>query len=464
MSEIHFASFIPAPWSRVASTARGGVGARLPRRLTQVALATGDAGAFALAYLVLMPFSTLIGGPNFARIAILLATAVIVLHASARLYPGYRLQPCEQLRRRVLATCKVAAIAAFAAILLTERPQLALAVVAFLALGLIGQPFMHWVAMQACRRLGLWGERAVILAGPNRAPTLIDYFTRNWQHGLRPVPAGAPDTPGSTAACIAVIADETLLTTADLATARRHFSEIVLLADTPYFKVAGLRPADIDGQFGLRLATGEQRPESALARRAADLAIAIPAALVSAPFLLLAAAAIYLVDPGPVFFRQPREGLAGRTIRVLKVRTMYRDAEQRLEALLATDAAARAEWSTHFKLKQDPRILPVVGHLLRSTSLDELPQLVNVIAGDMGIVGPRPFPEYHLNAMNAEFRHRRRSVIPGLTGLWQISERSDADLELQRQLDEFYIDNRSPWFDGHIVLRTIPAIFRRSGA
>jgi lipopolysaccharide/colanic/teichoic acid biosynthesis glycosyltransferase len=143
---------------------------------------------------------------------------------------------------------------------------------------------------------------------------------------------------------------------------------------------------------------------------------------------------------------------------------MYRDAEQRLEALLATDAAARTEWSTHFKLKQDPRILPVVGHLLRSTSLDELPQLVNVIAGDMGIVGPRPFPEYHLNAMNAEFRHRRRSVIPGLTGLWQISERSDADLELQRQLDEFYIDNRSPWFDGHIVLRTIPAIFRRSGA
>ncbi|MGB3416985.1 MAG: sugar transferase [Mesorhizobium sp.] len=464
MSETHFAPFVPLPLGGAASTAHGGMGARLSRQITQFALAMGDAGAFTLAYLVLTPFSTPIGGMDFARIAILVATAVIVLHVSAKLYPGYRLQPCEQLRRRVLATCKVAALAVFAAMLLTEQPQLALFIVTFLALGLIGQPVTRWIAMQACRRLGLWGERAVILAGPNRAPALTDYFTRNWQHGLRPVPAGATDMPGSTEACIAVIADETLLTTADLTTARRHFSEIVLLADTPYFKVAGLRPADIDGQFGLRLATGEQRADSALTRRAADLAIAIPAVLVSAPLLLLAAAAVYLVDPGPVFFRQPREGLAGRTIRILKLRTMYRDAEQRLEALLATDTAARAEWSTHFKLKHDPRILPVVGHLLRSTSLDELPQLVNVIAGDMGIVGPRPFPEYHLNAMNAEFRHRRRSVTPGLTGLWQISERSDADLELQRQLDEFYIDNRSPWFDGHIVLRTIPAIFRRSGA
>jgi lipopolysaccharide/colanic/teichoic acid biosynthesis glycosyltransferase len=82
----------------------------------------------------------------------------------------------------------------------------------------------------------------------------------------------------------------------------------------------------------------------------------------------------------------------------------------------------------------------------------------------MGIVGPRPFPEYHRLAMNAEFRHKRRSVTPGLTGLWQISERSDADLDLQRQLDEFYIDNRSLWFDWHILLSTIPAVFRRGGA
>jgi lipopolysaccharide/colanic/teichoic acid biosynthesis glycosyltransferase len=143
---------------------------------------------------------------------------------------------------------------------------------------------------------------------------------------------------------------------------------------------------------------------------------------------------------------------------------MYQDAEQRLEALFRDNPTMRAEWLSHFKLKDDPRILPVIGHMLRSSSIDELPQLANIIAGQMAIVGPRPFPEYHLLAMDGEFRNKRRSVTPGLTGLWQISERSNADIELQQQLDEFYIDNRSLWLDCQILLSTIPAVFKRRGA
>ena len=182
------------------------------------------------------------------------------------------------------------------------------------------------------------------------------------------------------------------------------------------------------------------------------------------PLLLAAAAAIYIADPGPVIYRQAREGHRGRPFAVLKLRTMYRDADLRLEALLAADAEARAEWETHFKLRRDPRILPGIGGLLRATSIDELPQLFNVMAGDMRLVGPRPFPIYHLAAMDAGFRVRRRSVMPGLTGLWQISERSEADLERQRQLDEFYIENRSFWFDLHVLLKTVPAVVRGDGA
>src|SRR6185312_10425107 len=153
--------------------------------------------------------------------------------------------------------------------------------------------------------------------------------------------------------------------------------------------------------IGVRLAAGDRRPPSKIMRRILDLAIAVPVALLFTPLVLVAGVAIHIIDPGPVFFWQPREGLAGKTARILKLRTMYRDAERRLETLLANDPAIQAEWSTHFKLKHDPRILPVIGHLLRSTSLDELPQLFNVIVGEMGIVGPRPFPEYHLLAMNA---------------------------------------------------------------
>lgn len=440
---------------------------RLSRPATQALLIAADIGAFAAACFLLLPLHPeSLEEIELGRVLALVAMAVIVFYASEKLYPGYRLQKHEQLRRRATASLKVAALAAFGAVLLPGGWRLALLIAGFLGVALLIQPVTHQAARRICRLLGIWGERAAIIAGSNRTPVLVDYFTRQWQYGLRPEPfvPGAQDMAGAAAPRIALIAAETAPLPDELASVRRQFAEVILLADTPCLKVAGLRPADIDGQIGVRLAAADRRPASRVVRRMLDLAIAVPAALVFMPFVLIAGAAIYLIDPGPVFFRQPREGLAGKTVRILKLRTMYRDAERRLETLLANDPAIQAEWSTHFKLKHDPRILPGIGHLLRSTSFDELPQLFNVIIGEMGIVGPRPFPEYHLLAMNAEFRHKRRSVTPGLTGLWQISERSNADLDLQRQLDEFYIDNRSLWFDWHILLSTLPAVFRRGGA
>ena len=440
---------------------------RLSRPATQAFLITGDIAAFAAACFLLLPLHPEnLEETELGRVFVLVATAVIIFYASEKLYPGYRLQKHEQLRRRATASLKVAALAAFGAVLLPGGWRLALLIVGFLGVALLIQPVTHHAARRVCRRLGLWGERAAIIAGSNRTPVLVDYFTRQWQYGLRPEPfvPGAQEMLGAAAPRIALIAAETIPLPDELASVRRQFAEVILLADTPCLKVAGLRPADIDGQIGVRLAAGDRQPAAKLVRRLLDLVIAVPAALVFTPFVLIAGAAIYLIDPGPVFFRQPREGLAGKTVRILKLRTMYRDAERRLETLLANDPAIQAEWSKHFKLQHDPRILPVIGTLLRSSSFDELPQLFNVIIGEMGIVGPRPFPEYHLLAMNAEFRHKRRSVTPGLTGLWQISERSNADLELQRQLDEFYIDNRSLWFDWHILLSTLPAVFRRGGA
>lgn len=291
------------------------------------------------------------------------------------------------------------------------------------------------------------------------------HFKNHWQYGIRPeaisldsleaLPDGGPS--------IAVIAGVTGAL-ADLAAMRRKFAEVILLSDTPSLKVSGLRPADVGGEIGIRLINSGSSVNSDLVRRILDLTIAIPASIVVAPFIAFAAAAIYAIDPGPVFFRHTREGRSGKPVHVLKLRTMYQDAEQRLEAVFRDDPNMRAEWLSHFKLKDDPRVLPVIGHMLRSSSIDELPQLANIIAGQMAIVGPRPFPEYHLLAMHSEFRDKRRSVTPGLTGLWQISERSNADIELQQQLDEFYIDNRSLWLDCQILLSTIPAVFKRRGA
>ncbi|RFB85161.1 exopolysaccharide biosynthesis UDP-galactose-lipid carrier transferase [Rhizobium leguminosarum bv. trifolii] len=440
---------------------------RLPRLATSSFLVAGDIASYLIVYFVLLSILPSGSEGTIAERAFTVAAlAAIVLYASAGLYPGYRLHDHEHLRRRTMAAVKVAVLAAFGAIVLPEGTRLLVAIVVFLGLGLIVQPFVHWIARGLCWRLGIWGERAVVIGGCNLAPALVAHFNDHWQYGVRPEPF-SPDTaealPGG-GPCIAVIAGDTDSLVSGLATLRRKFAEVILLSDTPSLKVSGLRPADIGGEIGIRLTTGGRSLNSDPVRRFLDLAIAIPATIVVAPFIAIAAAAVYAIDPGPVFFRHAREGRSGKPVHVLKLRTMYQDAEQRLEALFRDNPAMRAEWLSHFKLKDDPRVLPIVGHMLRSSSIDELPQLANIIAGEMAFVGPRPFPEYHLSAMDGEFRNKRRSVTPGLTGLWQISERSDADIELQQQLDEFYIDNRSLWFDCQILLGTIPAVFKRRGA
>ncbi len=161
---------------------------------------------------------------------------------------------------------------------------------------------------------------------------------------------------------------------------------------------------------------------------------------------------------------QEREGEAGRKIRVWKLRTMYPDADLMLARHLDASSEARQEWVRFFKLKQDPRILPGIGRLLRRTSLDELPQLWNVLKGEMSLVGPRPLPDYHLESFAPEFRVLRSKVPPGLTGMWQVSARSNGDIQVQEALDTYYIRNWSPWLDLHILARTVGAVLFPKGA
>jgi lipopolysaccharide/colanic/teichoic acid biosynthesis glycosyltransferase len=171
-----------------------------------------------------------------------------------------------------------------------------------------------------------------------------------------------------------------------------------------------------------------------------------------------------VLSPGPALFWQDREGRKGGTIRVPKIRTMMPDAERRMEELLRSDPALRDEWESAFKLKDDPRVIPVVGRLFRRFSIDELPQLWTVVLGQMSLVGPRPFPAYHLDALSPHARRLRDEVRPGITGLWQVTSRGRAGVEAQQAHDVYYIRNWSVWLDLHILARTVGVVLSGRGA
>jgi exopolysaccharide production protein ExoY len=181
-----------------------------------------------------------------------------------------------------------------------------------------------------------------------------------------------------------------------------------------------------------------------------------------APLMAFVAWQIRKVDGAPVFYAHGRVGRGGRIFRCWKFRSMVLDSEAALKQLLQSDPAARAEWERDQKLRDDPRITPI-GRFLRKTSLDELPQLFNILAGEMHFVGPRPVTLGELRRYGAHKRHYL-SVRPGLTGLWQVSGHNTTTYDRRVQLDARYVERRNPLVDLWIVLRTLKVVALKEGA
>ena len=414
-----------------------------------------------------------------AAVAILMAIFWL-----AGLYTGRGPSPFERLRLRTLG------VVAFCALEFgLQRPtvpggflQIGLMLPALLALG-------HYAELAArywLERKGLWSERAIIIGDNRSAELLIVELLARPLLGVRPVAAVSPTidktqvAPGGSLAGVPVVANiDALAEPIDVAIAigpaslaafdllnRRSgkIKSVLLLSGGPIGESLWKSTRALGQAVGVEVSADERLDQSPIIKRAVDLLlvslVVVPAGLIVA----LAALAVKLVDPGPIFYAQRRIGQQGRPIDVLKVRSMYQDAEQRLEQHLSRNPEARQEWARNFKLRNDPRVLPVVGAIIRKSSIDELPQLWNVLRGDMSLVGPRPFPEYHANGFDKEFQVLRLSVPPGLTGLWQVGPRSDGDLETQKAEDLFYIRNRSLWLDLYIMLQTLPAVVIGRGA
>ena len=224
-------------------------------------------------------------------------------------------------------------------------------------------------------------------------------------------------------------------------------------------KMARSRAEEMEGDSTITHYTGVIEGWPVVVKRLLDFCIALTALVIVSPVMLLAALFIAITSPGPIFFRQQRIGQNKRKFTIYKFRSMAVDAEARLRQLEHLNEVS----GPVFKIKEDPRITPV-GKFLRKTSIDELPQLFNVLKGDMSLVGPRPLPLRDYEGFSQDWHRRRFSVRPGITCLWQVNGRSSIPFEKWMELDMQYIDRWSLWLDLKILARTIPAVLKGFGA
>jgi exopolysaccharide production protein ExoY len=205
---------------------------------------------------------------------------------------------------------------------------------------------------------------------------------------------------------------------------------------------------------------GSASPVGQARKRIIDIVLALSGIVLLAPLLIICFVATVITSPGPAVFRHKRVGFNGKYFNCLKFRTMVTDAPERLRQLLDSDPVAAAEWSANRKLRHDPRVT-LIGALLRKSSLDELPQLFNVLRGDMSIVGPRPVTEEELVRYSAA-KTAYLACRPGITGLWQVSGRSTTTYDKRIACDSFYALNWSVTLDAKILIVTIPAVLSDS--
>lgn len=208
-------------------------------------------------------------------------------------------------------------------------------------------------------------------------------------------------------------------------------------------------------------AKGSDCPLGGRTKRAFDLIASVAAIVVLAPLLILICLLIYVTDGGPAVIRHVRIGQGGAKFACFKFRSMVTNGDEVLRAHLASDPDALEEWTKTRKLTADPRIT-ALGRVLRKTSLDELPQLFNIFAGDMSFVGPRPIVEEEIHKYGSAFSEYSRAR-PGLTGCWQVSGRNDTGYDERVALDQHYVGNWSFTRDLQIIFRTIPAVIKAKG-
>lgn len=465
-------------------------GETLKQRLTNLVLISSDALlAFTLWEAAFLLRDVWDLGPTSGTTVVGVIPSVAVwlgLRALLGLYPGYGLSQVEELRRQtyaVLATLAVTAIFAFALQVGGTMSRLVLAM-GFLSLLLLApfvRQFVKWRLMKA----GLWGKPVIVFSSGEPGGRLTALLAREWGLGYKPVAVfdgnrpterrfeGTPDEQS--------LAEATMLSrkrgvdTVVFAmphTRREALARLVHWASFGFRHVAvipnldgvtnsGVVARDFAGVFGVEIRHNLLNPSVRRLKRVLDLTLTISGGILILPILLVLCLCVWMESRGPVFYSAQRMGRNGKLFSCLKFRTMVPDAEAVLQRILREDPLSREEYFRYHKLRDDPRITRV-GRFLRKTSLDELPQLWNVLKGDMSLVGPRPYLPRESEDIGVTQSDILR-VYPGLTGPWQVSGRNNTSFEERVTMDAHYVRDWSIWLDFVILARTVRAVvFDRS--
>lgn len=424
-------------------------------------------------------------------VAFVCINAALNLYHGNWMYPSAPLGPVEEFRRlcisSLLTYAGLIAYIAFAYQSTDSRISRAACVYACVITAAVAQSFRNWVRF-ALKRLDV-GQIPVVLAGDGQAAKrivatlkgdsysgirIVGYFagTDRNDGGSRPfLDCGIP--------CLGTLHDvvresrkrnvkilfacqDDRLFRAQMDEFAAWFTYIDYLPAARSFPIFGARAVSFDGLGGLEMVNQGRMRMTRFNKRVMDGLFALLAFFVFLPVFVVVPVVAKLTSRGPVFYRHRRLGRDGRFIHILKFRTMYVDADERLRKILEDDPKAAEEWAKSFKLKNDPRVTPL-GRFLRKTSLDEMPQLFNVLAGEMALVGPRPIVEEEKSYYGERYA-LLASVKPGMTGLWQVSGRSETDYARRVALDAQYILNWSPWMDIWILFRTVVAVLTMRGS
>jgi len=240
-----------------------------------------------------------------------------------------------------------------------------------------------------------------------------------------------------------------------------HFHTLVLVPSISHQASLWLRTIDLDGRLAIMTHYNLLERRFSILKRFFDLIVGILLSIILAPVGFLIALLIKLDSPGPVLYIQERLGLEGRPFRYIKFRTMVHNADQKLEEILETYPQAKREFQQHHKLLKDPRVTRI-GQWLRRYSLDELPQLLHVMTGEMSLVGPRAYISFEFTGMG-DYADLIFKIRPGITGWWQVMGRHANTFTHRLQLDEYYLCNWSPWLDIYILIKTVWVILRGYG-